>query len=89
MDNLSKFYLELSVDSNKLESFENANYADRQLMLQEAGVSSAADVLAKKEDEIRKLMATHLIDATGAWHGLENNSGNTDNKSNIGRLGRH
>lgn len=87
MDNLSRFYLDMSTNASKAQKFEQATLAQRELMLSEAGVENASDILALDADQLRKTMALSLIAETDSWEGLDNNAGNADNKNNIGNLG--
>ncbi|MBN7819408.1 hypothetical protein [Bowmanella yangjiangensis] len=92
MDNLSRFYIELATDANKLNIFNTGNTAEelasnRRRLLSEAGVENAEQLLAMDSETLRQRMASALIASTGDWKGLENSSANSDNKDNIGRIG--
>ncbi|GGD51193.1 hypothetical protein [Lacimicrobium alkaliphilum] len=87
MDNLSRFYLELATDANKLHAF-NLSQANRQQMLEQAGIEECHDILEMDKEALRQMLAKKLIEQTGDWKGLDKASDNDDNKNNIGRLGR-
>lgn len=87
MDNLSRFYLQLATDTNKLHAF-NLSEDNRRTMLQQAGIEQCENILAMDKESLRQMLAKKLIEQTGDWQGLDNTSDNEDNKNNIGRLGR-
>ena len=83
MDNLSRFYIDIATDANKMAAFNLAEKQQRVQMLNEAGVDNAEELLMQNEEGLRQILASNLIEATGAWHGLETNAGNNgDNRSN-------
>lgn len=83
MDNLSRFYIDIATDANKMSAFNSAEKALRIQMLQDAGVEGAEELLVQDEEGLRKILASSLVEATGAWHGIETNAGNEgDNRSN-------
>ena len=83
MDNLSRFYIDIATDANKMAAFNLAKKEQRQQMLNDAGVNNAEELLMQDEEGLRQILANSLIDATNAWHGIETNAGNNgDNRSN-------
>ncbi|WP_088330009.1 hypothetical protein [Lacimicrobium sp. SS2-24] len=87
MDNLSRFYLELATNTNKLQTF-NLSEDNRRVMLEQAGVKDIDNILNMDKENLRQTLAKALIEQTGDWQGLDNTAGNDDNKNNIGRIGR-
>ena len=87
MDNLSRFYLQLATDANKLQAF-NLSEDNRRTMLQQAGVKDIDNILNMDKESLRQMLAKKLIEQTGDWQGLDKTSDNDDNKNNIGRIGR-
>lgn len=82
MDNLSRFYLELSINAAKLQAFNFAPTEQKHAMLREAGVENAEKIMEQNEEAVRKTLASNLIASTGKWQGVETNAGNTDNRDN-------
>ncbi len=87
MDNLSRFYLEMATDANKLHAF-NLSTDNRRAMLEQAGVKDIDNILTMDKESLRQMLAKALIKQTGDWQGLDKAAGNGDNKDNIGRIGR-
>jgi hypothetical protein len=87
MDNLSRLYLQLATDANKLHAF-NLSEDNRRTMLRQAGIKDIDSILAMDKESLRQMLARALIKQTGDWQGLDKTSDNEDNKNNIGRLGR-
>lgn len=82
MDNLSRFYIDIATNANKMSVFNLASDAEKEKMLMAAGVENANEVLSRNEEELRKVLASALISSTGAWQGIETNAGNSDNRGN-------
>lgn len=82
MDNLSRFYIELSTNADKLTAFNCADSKTKRLMLETAGVDDIEHILSQNEESLRKTLASNLISNTGQWHSIETNAGNTDNRDN-------
>ncbi|XOV79412.1 MAG: hypothetical protein ACFHVJ_00265 [Aestuariibacter sp.] len=87
MDTLSRFYIDLATDANKMKAFNLASSEEREAMLQSAGVKNAAQYVDFNKDQLRKALAKSLIADTQSWYGLDSNTGNDDNRNNVGRLG--
>lgn len=85
MDNLTRFYLALSTDANKMMAFM---HGDRLAQLKAANVENAEAVAALDQAQLRHLLAQKLSQQSEQWYDqatLDANAGNSDNKvSNIG-----
>lgn len=88
MDNLSRFYLDMATDANKLHAF-NSDAKGRRAMLEQAGIEDIDKILSMDKESLRQTLAKALIEQTGDWQGLECNAANDDNKNNIDRIGHH
>lgn len=83
MENLSRFYIDIATDANKMAMFNVADKEQRVKMLNEAGIENAEELVAQSENDLRQTLARHLVDTTGEWHGLETKAANAgDNRSN-------
>lgn len=72
MDKLSRFYLELSMDTDKLEKFNRGQSIDetsenRKEMLNDAGIEHSDKIIALTQSQLSILLSASIYSITGDY----------------------